>query len=522
MIMIARVRLIVQCALFFVAISATHAADEIVVVEPPPAEGAPGQFTFASVVRRAGERVSEDYAPDRPPLPPYLTDLDYDAYRAIRFKRDKGIWFGEGLPFQMQLLPRGFLYQDRVKINIIEDGQVKPLAFDQALFDYGGQPPPTDLPPDLGFAGFRLLYPINEDTIFDEVVAFLGASYFRAIAKDLAYGVTVRGLAIDTGLTSGEEFPVFTEFWVRKPTSEAVEVTVYGLLESRSLAGAYSFVIRPGIETIVSVKSHLFIRKPVKKLGIAPLTSMFFHGENTTRFVDDFRPEVHDSDGLLLESKNGERIWRPLVNPISLRVSRFELDSPKGFGLFQRDRDLNNYQDLEAHYHRRPSVIVEPADEWGPGVVELVEIPTNAERYDNIVAYWVPHAEITAGRQIDFTYRLRFAGDLESGMTGGRVASTRIGAGGTDGLDTTRRRFVIDFTGEALASLGSQTPLEAVVTASSGELSTPVTQPYPAIEGWRVFFELKPDGKKPSDLRVFLRLGEDTLSETWSFRWEPD
>ncbi len=494
-------------------------SDEPGVVKPSPSEGTPGDFTFAAVVRRAAELATANYQPDRPNLPDYLANLDYDKYRDIRFNRDESVWKDAGLPFQMQFFPRGFLFQDRVKINIIDGGQAEPVAFHHDLFDYGKNSVPEQMPADLGFAGLRLLYPINQDSVFDEVVVFLGASYFRGVAKGLNYGITSRGLAIDTGLPTKEEFPVFREFWIRKPDQDAVDITVYALLDSESATGAYSFVIRPGIETVMDVKTHIFTRKPVSKLGIAPLTSMFFHGENSDRFMDDFRPEVHDSDGLLVENATGERIWRPLVNPVGLRVSDFVAENPKSFGLFQRDRDFRNYEDLEAHYQNRPSALVEPVGDWGKGVVELVEIPSAAERYDNIVAFWTPERQSEAGQEWTFEYRLRFGRDLEADMMGGRVLSTRIGAAGTDILDPSRRKFVVDFSGEMLSKMDPETPIEAVVTSTSGELSKPVAQPNPETNGWRLFFELTPDGDKPADLRAFLRHGENVLSETWSFRW---
>ncbi|WP_243651574.1 glucan biosynthesis protein [Thiobaca trueperi] len=495
------------------------AGDETGVVEPAPVEGAPGEFTFAAVVRRAEELAASPYAPDRPDLPDYLANLNYDQYRDIRFNRDHNLWRDEGLPFQVNFFHRGFLAKDRVSINVIDNGQAKPVAFSHDLFDYGKNLVPQEMPADLGYAGLRLMYPLNHDQIFDDLAVFQGASYFRALPKDLNYGLSARGLAIDTGLPSQEEFPVFREFWLRKPERDATEITAYGLLDSESVAGAYRFVIRPGVETVIDVKAHLFLRKSVQKLGIAPLTSMFFHGENTDRFMDDFRPEVHDSDGLLVETGHGERIWRPLVNPIGLRVSDFQVENPRSFGLFQRDRDFTNYEDLEAHYQNRPSVLIEPIGDWGKGVVELVEIPSSAELYDNIVAYWIPEQATRSGQELEFAYRLRFAKDPEAGMLGGRAIATRVGASGTAELDSNKRKFVVDFAGETLAGLDPETPVEAVIATTSGELSQPVVQANPETRGRRLFFELTPDGATPADLRAFLRHGDNVLSETWSFRW---
>ena len=498
---------------------ALWASDDPGLVEPPVAEGAPGEFTFAAVVRRAAELAQGAYEPDRPPLPDYLANLDYDKHRDIRFRPDQSLWRAEGLPFQVQFFHRGFLFEDRVKVNLIDAGQSVPLDFQHDFFDYGKNQVPEVMPPDLGFAGLRLMYPINRDDYFDEVGVFLGASYFRAVAQNLNYGITARGLAIDTGLPSREEFPVFREFWIRKPAADATEIELYALMDSESLTGAYRFTIRPGTETVIDVKARLFFRRGVEKLGVAPLTSMFFHGESTDRFMDDFRPEVHDSDGLLVETAYGERIWRPLANPIGLRISNFVVESPRSFALLQRDRDFRSYEDLEAHYHNRPSLVVEPQGDWGEGMVELVEIPSNAERYDNIAVFWVSERRTEKGQEWEFAYRLRFAKDPEAGLLGGRAVATRIGAGGTDILDPNVRKFVVDFAGENLAGMDPETPIEAVVSTTSGTLSPPVVQFNPETRGRRLFFELTPDGRTPADLRAFLRHGEDVLSETWSFRW---
>jgi glucans biosynthesis protein len=486
---------------------------------PGAEQGVPGHFTFASVVRRADELAAGPYQPDQPALPPFFANLNYDQYRDIRFRRNQSLWRAESLPFQAELFPRGFMFKDRVTFNVIEEGKAVPVLYRNSLFDYGKNTVPPDLPEDLGFAGLRLLYPLNRDDVFDEVAVFLGASYFRAVAKGLLYGLSARGLAIDTGLPSKEEFPVFREFWMEKPDRDATSITLYALLDSASVAGAYRFLISPGRETVIDVKAHLFLRERVKKLGIAPLTSMFFHAEDTDRFMDDFRPEVHDSDGLLVVDGTGERIWRPLFNPKGLRISAFRAENPKAFGLLQRDRDFRSYQDLEASYQSRPSALVEPIGDWGKGAVELVEIPSDSEQYDNIVAFWIPERTAGAGEQFEYAYRLRFAGDPEAKLQGGRTLSTRIGAGGTAVLDAEKRKFVLDFGGETLAALPTDTPVEAFVSTSSGTLSTPTVQPNPETKGWRLFFELTPDGSGPIDLRAFLRNGNDVLSETWSFQW---
>ena len=247
------------------------------------------------------------------------------------------------------------------------------------------------MPDNLGFAGFRIHYPINKPDYHDEVAVFVGASYFRAVGQRMNYGLSARGLAIDTVLPSGEEFPYFRKFWIHEPQPDAKEISLYALLDGPSVAGAYHFVIHPGKETVIDVKLTLFLRKPVAKLGIAPMTSMFHHGENSyAKVMDDFRPEIHDSDGLMIATATGEWIWRPLVNPKTLLVNSFQVNNPAGFGLSQRDLDFDHYQDLESNYENRPSLWISPVGNWGEGRVELIQIPTDKEVYDNIVAFFVP------------------------------------------------------------------------------------------------------------------------------------
>jgi glucans biosynthesis protein len=480
------------------------------------------QFSFVDVNRRAQELAARPFEADRPELPEGFKGLSYDQYRDIRFRPVRSLWRGEGLPFQVQLFPRGFMFLDRVKMNIIDHGTATPVSFNRELFDYGHNSVPESLPEDIGFAGLRFLYPLHRDDRFDEVAVFLGASYFRAIGQNQVYGLSARGLAIDTGLATREEFPLFREFWIEKPDKDATELILYALLDSQRVTGAYRFVIKPGLQTVMEVKAHLFVRERIEKLGIAPLTSMFYHGEVTERHMADFRPEVHDSDGLLVETGSGERIWRPLTNPRGLHINTFQVTDPKGFGLLQRDRKFDHYQDLEAHYHKRPSAWIEPLGPWGQGRVELIEIPSSLERYDNIVAYWVPARHTEPGQELELEYRIRFALDPEARLRTGRVIATRIGAGGTDEPQPDKRKFVIDFVGGNLKRLDAEAPVETVVSASSGRIINIVTQKNPYTKGWRAFFEIVPDSDQPIDLRCFIKTNPDALTETWSFQWIRD
>jgi periplasmic glucans biosynthesis protein len=331
------------------------------------------------------------------------------------------------------------------------------------------------------------------------------------------YGLSARGLALDTGLPKGEEFPVFREFWLVKPDPDAKHITAFALLDSKSVAGAYRFVITPGEATQIDVTAHLHFRNDIEKLGVAPLTSMFYHGKTTQHFVDDFRPEIHDSEGLLIAAGNGEQIWRPLKNPQRLAFSYFQVENPRGFGLVQRERHFGRYLDLEAKYQRRPSAWITPVGIWGKGTVELVEIPTEGEVDDNIVAFWVPAKPIKAGSSHTFEYTLEFADDPGLDSLLGRVVHTGIGPG--KDRESGQRLFVIDFAGGELGLLPDSTSLTAEVSSSVGALGPSVVERNPFIDGYRVFFQFSPGDEELAELRCVLRAGDSAVSETWTFQW---
>lgn len=481
---------------------------------------------FARVVEQARTLAAQPYVPLSFQLPQPLTDLGYDLYRDIRFRPAQSLWQGERL-FEVQFFHLGSVYREPVTIHVAEDGAVRTLRFSKDVFDYGKTELKDKLPADLGFAGFRIHYPLHHPDYKDEVVVFLGASYFRLLGRNQAYGLSARGLAIDTALPEGEEFPVFREFWLVRPAPGATSMTVYALLDSESVTGAYRFHITPGTETVMDITATLFARAEVKKLGIAPLTSMFFFGENQFRIFDDYRPEVHDSDGLLMHTGAAEWIWRPLTNPKKLRVTSLLDEHPRGFGLFQRDRDFDHYLDLGAHYERRPSLWVEPrGEQWGKGVVQLVEIPSGEEIHDNIVAFWVPEQLLKAGESRTFSYRLQTSPAPSLNTQLGYVTRTRIGSGtvpvGQEKPPHGLRRFIVDFTGGDLVTLSAAQPVTAELSVSAGEVSDLIIQKLPGSHGWRAAFRLAPEGAQPADMRLFLVLRGQRLTETWSYVEYPD
>lgn len=512
-----------------------------------PATPAFQPFDYARLEQQAKTLAGQAYAADQSGLPEFLSNLNYEQYREIRYKPEKGLWRDEGLPYQIQFFHRGYNYKNRVNVDWVDQGKVTRVEYSADVFDFGRivvpSPTPQGLFSDLGFAGVSIRYPLRHDGNYDEIVAFLGASGLRAAGLGQTQGVSARGLTVDTGLAKAEEIPVFREFWLEKPAKNSESLTVYALLDSESVTGAYRFVIHPGLEMSMEVTGHLFFRKAVERLGIAPLNSMYFHGENTERPFDDYRPEVHESDGLLMNRNNGEWVWRPLNNPRQLRISVFHEDKPQGFSLVQRDRNFDHYQDMDERYQNRSNAWVETLGDWGPGALYLIEIPSDAEKYDNIFAFWMPdHFMLTPehpsakGRSKDkekekdnvkgefnFKYRLHYQlTEPPDAADKAKAESTRIGAGGPADPEGSSRRFVVDFKGDALKLFSETAPVEAEVGASSGKIKEhPTVRKNLETGTWRLSFELLPDkdNKDPVELRARLKLGGEFLSETWIYQW---
>jgi periplasmic glucans biosynthesis protein len=489
-------------------------------------------FDFDRVVHIAREAAKKPFEDEKNKIPEFLLKLDYDQWRDIRFRKEDALWRTRKLPFTVEFFHPGFVYDLPVTIQVVTGERVNPVRFSKQLFTYGKNDFDNRIPDDLGFAGFRIHAPLNRKDYYDEVAVFLGASYFRAVARGLTYGLSARGLAVDTAVDTGEEFPYFKQFWLVKPKPSEHHMTVYALLDSKSLTGAYRFVITPGRQTVMDISLRLFLRKTGKKIGLAPLTSMYFYSETTNqRPVDDFRPEIHDSDGLLLAYPTGEYVWRPLINPEKLFVNAFHMSRLVGFGLLQRDTAFDHYQDTEARYEKRPSAWVQPVGPWGPGHVELVQIPVKDEKNDNIVAYWVPDQPIDKKGSGLYRYRLTWYGaDRKRRHPLGYVVSTRTSAGGNDD----ERKFIIDFKGGALAHLPSKLPADAPLVAQiwvddKAEVANHQLFKTPD-GGWRLVFVAQRKGEHPLkkilpdyqagppiEMRAYLKQGKQVLTETWSY-----
>src|SRR5277367_1736895 len=448
----------------------------------PPAATYP--FNYDTLLADAKRRAVAPYSPPHNRLPSGLDKLSPEQYRSIRFNPEAGIWRAEQLPFRLELLRAGYNLQTPVTVSTVENGLAQDVAATPAMFEMESALPAQLGKVSLPLSGFRIRSRINSNKIWDEFLVFQGASYFRAVAKNLLYGLSARGLAINTGEPSGEEFPAFTHFWIERPSARATAIVIYALLESESTTGAYKFTVQPGVETLIDVDLTLFPRSEMRVVGIAPLTSMFLFDETNRGRLDDYRPEVHDSDGLQITAMSGEQIFRQLANPVKLQVSTFTTNAPQGFGLVQRSRDQSDFQDFDARYERRPSAWIEPKGEWGVGAVELVEIPSGRESNDNIVAFYRTAQPLAPGRPAHFAYRIVWCAEPTLPKALGKTVATRSGAS----LDGKRRVFLLDFVGAGEKIDG----LHLDLSASAGAISNATLMANSELHGLRASFDIDP------------------------------
>jgi len=473
------------------------------------------EFDFEDV-RQKAKRLSEQDYDGRDDLAKSAAELNYDQYRRIQNRPASTIWPESANGFRVLLDPRGYLFTREVRINLVEEGDPKLRRYAASEFDFQDLPLSEKIKGSLGYAGFRVLTVLNQAGKFDELVSFKGASFFRALGAGTVYGASARGLSIGTASAEGEEFPYFTEFWLVKPTSASPAITVYALMDGESVTGAFEFRITPGPETRIEVSAAFFPRREITSVGISPLTSMYFFSPHDLRKeAEDFRPAVHDSEGLQIRMKNGEWVWRPLVNPQSLQISVLATELPRGFGLIQRKRDLAAYADVEAEYHHRPNVWVQPTSNWGDGHLALVEIPTANEYNDNVVVFWKPEAAWQPGRAYDLSYNMRWSLRPPAVSSVIPIAETRSGKT----PDKKRQLFVIDYEPAEEALLNNAS---ASISTSNGTIHNPVVKRHPETGKTRLSFELSTENADVAELRALLTKGGKPVSETWLYRWRPE
>ncbi|MEK0083636.1 glucan biosynthesis protein [Benzoatithermus flavus] len=478
--------------------------------------GPPEPFSFERLIVQAKELAQQPYQ-RRPTVPSWLTDLPPQQWRAIRYRPDRAVPLGNSL-YSLQLFHLGSVHRSPVRIHLVEEGNAREVLYDPGLFDFGTVKMQETLPKDAGFAGFRIHYVFDQGSEPRELLTFLGASYFRAVGRNTRFGISARGLALETGLGKPEEFPAFTKFWIFRPNDPRDPLQICALLDSPSVAGAYRFDVTPRDGTMVAVDASLFFRADVSQVGLAPLTSMFFFGPNDRAGIDDSRLQVHDSDGLAIWRANGEALWRPLVNPDQLRISVFGDENPRGFGLLQRERAFGDYGDLDARFEQRPNLWVEPKGAWGKGSIRLIEIPILDETHDNIVAFWTPEEPVNAGRELRVAYSLLWSlqSPIETGLV--VVLATRIGQGGEPGGERPPRlrRVVVEF-GPPGPDFPTDALPEAVVECHNGKCSPPIVRRNDVTGGWQVSFDVDL-GEGAVELRCFLSQAGKPISETWLYR----
>lgn len=472
-------------------------------------------LSFDTVIAQAERLADEPYQPPRSTAAEVLQKMGYDQFRGIRWRKSNNLWGKDGLRFQAEFFIAAHLHHEPVTIYQVNQNGAGPIRYSPEFFDFGETGITEEIAEGAGYGGWRMHYPINRADTLDEIFVFQGASYFRAVAREQQYGISARGVAIDT--LGKEEFPRFSAFWLIKPAGGADTVTVFALLEGKAITGAYEFVIRPGDDVRMEVRAVLFPRRELDGLGLAPLTSMFWYGENTSNTFGDFRPEVHDSDGLQIARSNGEWLWRPLSWSKQTQVNTFADVNPRGFGLLQRDRDFTHYQDLEAKYHLRPSVWVEMVGDWGAGAVQLLQLATKHEYMDNVVAWWQPAEPVPKGERLDLRYVLRWFSDDPDLPPLGRCLATRI-----DYQEAPYyRRFVLEFGGGELERLKADARVQADLwMGEPGEVSDLSVQKSDYDNSWRVSFIASSDQmNQPIELRCSLRHEDQILTETWTYTW---
>jgi periplasmic glucans biosynthesis protein len=479
--------------------------------EAADAATAPPAFTADNVIEMARQLAKAPFKAPKPSLPDPFANLTYDQYVAIRSQPGSALWSGDNVGFALEPLHRGFVFSTPMDINIVENGAPQRVAYNRAAFDFGKLQLPADLP-DIGFSGFRVLTAV-EGRGFQEVAIYQGASFFRAKARGQTLGVTARGLSIRTGDPQGEEFPLFRAVWIEKPTLATNALIIHALLDSASVTGAFRFTLRPGEATIIDTELRIFARVAVDHIGLGVMSGVYLFGDLDHRKIDDVRPNVYEVNGLQMLAGKGEWIWRPVANRETLQVSAFVDQNPHGFGLLQRSRSFYTFQDDDQHWELRPSLWIEPIGDWGEGEVQLLEIPTESENNDNIIAQWRPKTGLGEGATQSFAYRQFWCWTPPVRPTLAICAGVRMGKMGKN------VRFVVEFSNEIFADSARAAEIKANITAHPGQIVWSRSIVSAERKSLRVAFDLDPGSEVFSELRLVLESSGQPASETWLYRW---
>ena len=459
-------------------------------------------FTFETLLEDAKRRAATPYSPQRSSLPAGLDKLSPEQYRSIRFNPDAGIWRAEQLPFRLELLRAGYNLQTAVTVSTVDRRHRARRGGDAGDVPDGSPRLPAQLGKvSLPLSGFRIRSRINSNKVWDEFLVFQGASYFRAVAKNLLYGLSARGLAINTGEPSGEEFPAFTHFWIERPAPARNAIVIYALLESESATGAYRFTVQPGVETLTDVDLTLFPRTEMRVVGIAPLTSMFLFDETNRGHLDDYRPEVHDSDGLQIaatvrradisaagESAQAAGIHLHHAAAAGLRAGA-AIAAAKRFSGFRRA-----VRAAAQRLDRTPGRLGS-----GRGRTGRNSVGPREQRQ---------HRGLSGARRSRWRRAIRRISPIaSSGATSpplpkglGKVVATRSGAS----IDGKRRVFLLDFVGAGEKVDG----LRLDLGASAGRISNATLMSNGALHGLRASFEIDPSDADLIELRLRIMRGD--------------
>lgn len=476
--------------------------------------GEPAPFDPNMVTEAARSLSKRPFVPLPSDLPAAFRDLSYEQYAAIRQRPGTAIWAGENIGFAIEPLHRGFIFSSPVEISLVEEAKARRILYNPSLFDFGKLVIPANTG-DLGFSGFRVL--AQGASGFSEVALFQGASFFRAVAPGQTLGAIARALSIKTADPRGEEFPAFRSIWIERPTLAAGALIIHALIDSESVTGAYRFTLRPGDATIIDTECTLFARTAVDNLGLATMSAAHLSGPIDGRCDNDLRPSVNEVSGIQMLTGKGEWLWRPVANRETLQISAFVDENPRGFGFLQRDRNFDHYQDDDQHFETRPSLWIEPIGEWSAGGIQLIEIPSQSEGNDNIIAYWKPKQPLAAASETFFAYRQFWCWSPPEQPPLAIAAQSRSGRGSS----ANRRRFIVEFAGETLGVPENAQAIKPNLNVAPGSIAGLRTIVSASKKSCRVLFEIDPGKESYSEIRLVLEAGGKPISETWLYRWTP-
>ncbi|MFN3892604.1 MAG: glucan biosynthesis protein [Beijerinckiaceae bacterium] len=489
-----------------------------------PAETQPdtrqSRFDPAQVLEMARNLARQPWRKPAPDLPEPFNTLNHDQYASIERKPEAFVWRDQSTGFALEPTPRGFIFGNSLQINVVEDGVARRLAYDPADYNFGKVPAAAERK-DVGFAGFRL-WIRGADGSLQDFLNFQGQGYFQTVGRGQPFGASARALAVrpvDQG--KGEEFPYFAAVWIERPVLAANAVVIHALLDSESVTGAFRYTMRPGDATIVDTECTLFTRAAIDNVGIAAMQGTFLFGPVDRRRGDDVRPGVYDVAGVQMHTGKDEWIWRPVANRQTIQLSAFVDENPKGFGVIQRDRDFSLFSDDDNHWEARPSVWTEPLGDWGPGHVTLIEIPAESQVNQNIIVYWRPRAPLAANSETTFSYRQWWAWNPPDRPPLATAWRSRSGRVSGSPPNARRRRFMVEFRGDALADVARNPEITARVTAAQGSVMSSRLMLARHEKAARVTFDLDAGNEPNMELRLLLESAGKPISETWLYRWTP-